>query len=578
MNKKHLLMIMGITLMCTLFSVGRAQAIVNKEFKNNVIDVFLNDNYGAVEKYNIMLQKSEIKYDKEKEAYIYISIANIYDRNSDFENSLIYFDKAIEIYKDLNDIETLLELYSRVSEITLSAKDYKKSIGYIDNLLGLGGKVLNKEVQSYKNKDIENANMITNFYISMTNICNEFEMEDKVKWYLEKSNELINNYDLDVSEEFYYNEAEYNYNKGDYKEVLEIFNLAYEKSLKDGNIKDTYYRDREYIISAKSELALGKLDEAELSINELLELYNKNGDKLSYSKGLIIKGDIYAQREDYSKSIYYYEQSFNLAEELELNKLIKDISKRLIDSYKLEGDMEGRNKYVEKYIEMDEFLYKNNEANNIVNIIDEFQTQQSDMKLENEKYMGKYRLIMVSAIVVLLLIILIFKLRQNKNTIVEARELREALITDGLTGTYTREYIISQIEANIIEKKKFSIAMIDIDDYKKINDTYGHGFGDRVLIEMVRLIEEVIGEGNMLGRYGGEEFIVLLNEEDIEIAFDIYENIREIVQNIKLDDNRKVTISMGVKEYKVGSVENLLVEADNLLYRAKKNGKNRIEF
>lgn len=577
MNKKHLLMIMGITLMCTLFSVGRAQAIVNKEFKNNVIDVFLNDNYDAVEKYNIMLQKSEIKYDKEKEAYIYISIANIYDRSSDFENSLIYFDKAIEIYKDLNNIETLLELYGRVSEITLSAKDYQKSIGYIGNLLELGGKVLNKEVQSDKNKDIENANMITNFYITMTNICNEFKMEDKVKWYLEKSNELINNYDLDVSEEFYYNEAKYNYNKGDYKKALEIFNLAYEKSLKDGN-KDTYYKDRKYMIFAKSELALGRLDEAEFSINELLELYNKNGDKLAYSEGLIIKGDIYAQRKEYSKSIDYYEQSFNLAEELELNKLIKDISKRLIDSYKLEGDMEGRNKYVEKYLEMDEFLYENNEANNIVNIIDEFQTQQSNMKLENEKYMGKYRLIMVSAIVILLLIILIFKLRQNKNTIVEARELREALITDGLTGTYTREYIISQIEANIIEKKKFSIAMIDIDDYKKINDTYGHGFGDRVLIEMVRLIEEVIGEGNMLGRYGGEEFIVLLNEEDIEIAFDIYENIREIVQNIKLDDNRKVTISMGVKEYKVGSVENLLVEADNLLYRAKKNGKNRIEF
>lgn len=578
MNKKHLLMIMGITLMCTLFSVGRAQAIVSKEFKNNVIDVFLNDNYDAVEKYNIMLEKSEIKYDKEKEAYIYISIANIYDRRSDFENSLIYFDKAIEIYKGLNDIETLLELYGRVSEITLSAKDYQKSIGYIGNLLELGEKVLNKEVQSDKNKDIENANMITNFYITMTNICNEFKMEDKVKWYLEKSNELINNYDLDVSEEFYYNEAEYNYNKGDYKKALEIFNLAYEKSLKDGKIKDTYYKDREYIISAKSELALGRLDEAELSINELLELYNKNGDKLAYSEGLIIKGDIYAQREEYSKSIDYYEQSFNLAEELELNKLIKDISKRLIDSYKLEGDMEGRNKYVEKYLEMDEFLYENNEDNNIVNIIDGFQTQQSDMKLENEKYMGKYRLIMVSAIVVLLLIILIFKLRQNKNTIVEARELREALITDGLTGTYTREYIISQIEANIIEKKKFSIAMIDIDDYKKINDTYGHGFGDRVLIEMVRLIEEVIGEGNMLGRYGGEEFIVLLNEEDIEIAFGIYENIREIVQNIKLDDNRKLTISMGVKEYKVGSVENLLVESDNLLYRAKKNGKNRIEF
>lgn len=578
MNKKYLLMIIAIALMCTLFNVGRAQAIVNKEFKNNVIDIFLNDNYDAIEKYNSILQSNEVKYDNEKEAYIYIYIANTYDRRSDFKNSLIYFDKAIEIYENLNDIEALLELYGRVSRITISAKDYKKSIDYISKLLDLGEKVLNKEVQNDENKDIENANMITNFYITMTSICNEFEMEYKVNWYLEKSNYLINNYDLDVSEEFYYNEAKYNYNKGDYKKALDIFNLAYEKSLKDDNIEDTYYKYREYIIFAKLELALGRLDEAEISINELLELYNKNGDKLGACEGLIIKGDIYAQRKEYFKSIDYYEQSFNLAEELELNKLIKDISKRLMDSYKLKGDMEVRNKYVEKYLEMDELLSENNELNNIVNIIDKFKTKQSDMKLENERYMGKYRLIMVSSILVLLLIILIFKLRQNKNTIVEARELREALITDGLTGTYTREYIISQIEANIIEKKKFSIAMIDIDDYKKINDTYGHSFGDRVLIEMVRLIEEVIGEGNMLGRYGGEEFIVLLNEEDIEIAFDIYENIREIVQNIKLDNNSKVTISMGVKEYKLGSLENLLVESDNLLYRAKKNGKNRIEF
>ena len=72
MNKKYLLTIMGIVLMFTLFSVGRAQATVNKEFENNIIDIFLNDNYDSIEKYNSILQSNEVKYDNEKEAYIYI--------------------------------------------------------------------------------------------------------------------------------------------------------------------------------------------------------------------------------------------------------------------------------------------------------------------------------------------------------------------------------------------------------------------------------------------------------------------------------------------------------------------------
>lgn len=579
MRIKKWLVIIAVAFLFTFTNVYKVNAKSDEEFQQMVVDIFINNEYeDSLNQYNEILNGEEAKNDKRKEAFVYVGMGNIYDIKADFKNSLLCFNKALKIYEEFNEVDKLLELYGKVSRMTASARDYKAAVYYSNKLLSLGQRVFNEEINSTKEKDIEYANMITNVYITMATVCNEFKMEDKAGQYLKKANDLIIKYDLYIIEEFYYNAASYYYNKGDYEKSLEMANIAYERKIEIDIEQGTDYKDMAYMLIAKSEFALGKLDESEEHIDKASDLFNRVGDRLSNIRAYGIKGSIYATRGDYNKAIEYYEKSYELAKELELNQLIKDTSKSLITMYDVTDDGDNWDKYTDIYMETDEILENENEANVIFTMIDTLQIEQSNIMLENEKYMSTYKLSMVLTMAFVLLVILIFKIREGRISNVQAEQLRKALITDGLTGTYTREYVISQIEKNMLEEKQFSIAMIDIDDYKKVNDTYGHSVGDRVLKDLVKLTESIIGKGNVLGRYGGEEFIVLLNEPDIEQAFCIYENIRAIVQEIKFDNGSRITVSMGVKEYRGESLEELLIGSDRLLYKAKEKGKNRIEF
>jgi len=120
--------------------------------------------------------------------------------------------------------------------------------------------------------------------------------------------------------------------------------------------------------------------------------------------------------------------------------------------------------------------------------------------------------------------------------------------------------------------------MVDIDHFKKINDTYGHQFGDRVIVNVTGMIKREIRNVDMLGRYGGEEFLVVFPNTDMKNALLIAERIRKamaLLKSSKHDFN--VSISAGVQTWKGHDMENLVREADLSLYSAKNKGRNRVE-
>ena len=166
----------------------------------------------------------------------------------------------------------------------------------------------------------------------------------------------------------------------------------------------------------------------------------------------------------------------------------------------------------------------------------------------------------------------------------EIRIYQTASIFDNLTGLYNKEsfYFFLDLAYNeaIYEGNHFSLAIIDIDDFKSINDTLGHLVGDCILKDISKLLKNNLRKTDIIGRWGGEEFLIILPFTSKDIAKKIAENLRALIEenNFSYKMNRKITISIGVTEFsKSKSVEDTLLLVDNLLYKAKENGRNRVE-
>ena len=166
--------------------------------------------------------------------------------------------------------------------------------------------------------------------------------------------------------------------------------------------------------------------------------------------------------------------------------------------------------------------------------------------------------------------------------LLEKYNLTVSSTLDKLTGVYNRKYfegaLLFLLDNARLEQNEFAVIMFDIDDFKSVNDRYGHQVGDEVLVKLTKEVKKCIGKEDIIGRYGGEEFIVLLPNVNKEKAMNMAEKIRTSVESAKiLGDKRKVTISIGISmsAYELLNNEEIIKRADQALYKAKHEGKNR---
>lgn len=155
---------------------------------------------------------------------------------------------------------------------------------------------------------------------------------------------------------------------------------------------------------------------------------------------------------------------------------------------------------------------------------------------------------------------------------------------DFLTGLYNRRYFFENmseyLEEVALSREQFAVGMIDIDFFKKINDTYGHDTGDRVIVHLSEILRASTNRTDLVSRFGGEEFCVVLKNINRFSTVDIFERLRvEIESTIVHSDKKeaiKFTISIGVSLYSEDGLEETINQADMMLYNAKQNGRNQV--
>ena len=163
------------------------------------------------------------------------------------------------------------------------------------------------------------------------------------------------------------------------------------------------------------------------------------------------------------------------------------------------------------------------------------------------------------------------------------KEIEKLASIDKLTGIYNRrlldEFLEIEMEVAKRYKEDLSIILLDIDYFKKINDTFGHDKGDLVIKKISSLIQKNIRNTDICARWGGEEFLILASNSDLSGAVKLANNLKDLIENSDFEINNKVTVSIGVSSMnKYLAQESLLKLVDNALYKAKEKGRNRVEI
>jgi diguanylate cyclase (GGDEF)-like protein len=171
--------------------------------------------------------------------------------------------------------------------------------------------------------------------------------------------------------------------------------------------------------------------------------------------------------------------------------------------------------------------------------------------------------------------------QRNKELEAVSQRMEELAHTDALTGLSNRRAGTIEVNAYLqrsnIEFESFSVAILDLDHFKQINDTYGHLVGDEVLIIAGTTLKSMLRRNDRVYRWGGEEFLILLPTTPMDAAIGVCQRFNHCIGQLEIEDVRKITISIGVATFNSGDTfDTLLQRADDALYAAKKNGRNQV--
>ncbi|MBW6410324.1 sensor domain-containing diguanylate cyclase [Clostridium weizhouense] len=545
-----------------------------------------------------------------------INIVHAYIESNNYDEALKIIDK-LEIYENNLKLNDKIEFYIILAEFKLKFKDFEKAKEYCDMSLDLINKnndeIYKVKILSIKSEVIyrlgKHEKAVEEFN-NVINICKKnnreyLKIKTLIRWakcdlnfgkYVFAENkfiealEYLKNSDFIILESKAYSGLSNIYKKlGKYEqacEAIEKFNhcekiiynsfnsvwftiLKYENVVEEAKLYKNLYKKMDVISE------LGKKITSTLEIDEMFKvIYAEVGD--------LVDADIFG--------IALYEERF------------KELNYKLFINNKNTVNLKPINVNDKKNLAG--YCFRNKKDILINDFFSEYSKYTSIKSLDDIKSKSMiYVPIIVKGKTVGIITMQNYKKNAyNKNHVSELKVLASYMgvalensrlfnkvkyfaTYDSLTGVFNRSVILKEgkeiLKSSITNKNKFSIIMIDIDYFKKINDTYGHNTGDIVLKEVTSIIKHEIRKDAIIGRYGGEEFLVLLPNVELETARIISERIRKAVENHSccIDNTifNNITLSLGIYEFKKDECNFYegLKKADKVLYMAKTLGRNR---
>jgi len=532
------------------------------------IEVYINENCNlhkislnfirqTIEKFSIIMLcqnrgghmgEDRIIGDEKKQILEYIDIANQYSKADDYEKSFEILEKALYKAESLEEHSLKAKVHNNIGNTRAYIGDYEKALEQymialhlfeeINEVKGISGALLNIGVlylnQNYFNESLEYFNNSLELYKVINDkqgICFatnnigiiylELEEHEKARHMFEESGKMART--LGDRGQI----ATYFTNLGTVETKLNNFNKALE-----------YYE-------------------------QALEIENQLQCKRTLSNVLYSIAEVYFFVLDYKNMLYFLEKSLKDAKEAKDKLLELDCYKLYYTYFEKEENYKEALKYHKLYSSLNEIIF--NEKRN--EITAELKIKYDIYKKEKEKEIYKLKNIELMEL--------------NEKLGVAYKELEVLHNTDYLTKIYNRKAITEIMEKELYHNKNISpfiICIADIDDFKKVNDTYGHEAGDEVLCSCSNILTEYLRKSDYVARWGGEEFLIILPSTNLNDGNMVIEKLRKTIARGEVvyhDQVIKVTMTFGVAcFYGEHQLKECIELADKYLYKGKSNGKN----
>lgn len=550
--------------------------VENLQLINNECNSIYEDVVASEEKY-LKLQEEESDYFKKG---MYSSaLVQVYTVLNDYEKIDKYGRAAIENYNKVEGGE-----YYSISEgkylawAMLKVGKYTESFELTSELL----ETLNSSGQEIlTEEEIKDTEAL--IYSIFLCIYSDFKITDKAQFYYDKLNSIEITPEIERSrgEKIAYSKMLYAYSIDNPILLKEYADECYEIAIEKDKINGMNLADSVIVNVASVDIKLGNYEQALKEI-KISETFFKNmKDNYGLAATYEAYAEYYSAIGDLELSKRYYEEAIKIYSDAEDIINLKSIITKYINFMESNGrGDEVTGYYKELYRLNNEFnSYKsvNELLSKIVDINNEL-NESTITYLKNSAQQTKKNMFF-ELIVIIILSCLTIKMKyliKKKNE--SEKKLIDIANRDYLTGVNTRSYGYELISNEIKNHRNFSIGIIDIDNFKSINDEFGHIFGDSILKVVASTLKKRIAKDDIIFRFGGEEFVIAFMDKNEDTAKQILDAVRVEVSEIKFENNVRVSFSGGVSEWKGIDIEATIKKADELLYKAKKEGKNKIEI